>query len=238
MNEENKEKEVEEKEEAKVENKPEITKGKNKFVEKYLEIYFDEMLIKDINIIKSKTIEDSSFNFTLPYILLVCTGIDFLGGLTEGFRSDNPGERSCNFIKKWMGRINGLYEVKGMSDIIWNSVRCGAIDQTIYKKGIESSSETYLYAKHLWLKIRPESGNRIFIHALQFVDDFKKAQNLYRKEYINQNIDKVYENLKCMLSKEKIKKFNYLENYLIKNKYTFEDEDDLIRKKRHSKKTT
>lgn len=200
----------------------EAKKDKLIFVEQYLKTYFDEMLIEDINILKDKV-----FKFTLPYILLVCAGIDFLGGLTDGFKSNNSGDRSRKFIKEWMGRVNNLYKVKGMSDVIWKSVRCGSSHQAIYKKGVESSSEIYPNNKHLHLRIRTgTSGNRILIHALQFAEDFKNAKNLYRKEYISQNIDIVYENLKCMLREEKIGEFNYLEKYLIKNKFTFEDENE------------
>lgn len=41
------------------------------YVEDYLKKYFDEWIIKDINMMKKKNLR-----FTLPYILLVSAGID------------------------------------------------------------------------------------------------------------------------------------------------------------------
>lgn len=191
------------------------------YIKDYLKTYFDEMLIKDIDLIKSKDLR-----FTLPYILLVSAGIDFLGGLREGFKSNNSASRSCNFIKAWMGRVNTLYKVKGMSEIIYKSARCGSSHQAIYKKGVESSSEIYPRDKHFKLRIRPENKDRIFIHALQFTDDFKKAYKLYRKEYIEQNINIVYENLIGLQNKERVKEFNGLKKYLIDSDLTFKDENE------------
>jgi len=111
-----------------------------------------------------------------------------------------------------------------MSKIIYKSIRCGSSHQAIYKKGVESSSEIYPRDKHLHLRIRLRGEDRIFIHALQFADDFIEAQKLYRKEYINQNIDTVYENLLAMLQEEKIEEFAGLVSYLGSKGLTFEGE--------------
>ena len=43
-------------------------------LENYLNIYFDQMLVEDIRLIKD---EKYGFKFAYPYILLSCTGIDF-----------------------------------------------------------------------------------------------------------------------------------------------------------------
>jgi len=188
------------------------------YIEDYLSTYFDEMLVKDIIMIK-----DKDLHFTLPYILLASAGVDFLGGLAKGFR-EKSGRRSCYFIKEWMGRVNELYGYEGMSEIIYNLIRCGSSHQGIYKKGVESSSEIYPRDKHLHLRSRPGGEDRIFIHALQFADDFIEAQKLYRKEYINQNIDTVHENLLAMLQEEKMKGFVGLVSYLRSKGLTFKDE--------------
>lgn len=182
------------------------------FLEYYLKKYFDDMLIRDID----KIIENNKDSkFTLPYILLVCAGIDFLGGLTEGFKDNNSNPRSRNFIKDWMSKADSIYREEEIGIIIYSLVRCGSSHQSIYKKGIEISSEPHLYDQHISLRTIKNSKDRIFMHALHFVDDFKKAQNSYRKEYISENIIDVYKHLTNMLKKdEKKDKFNNLAKFL------------------------
>ena len=191
---------------------------KSKYIKDYLKIYFDEWLIIDIeNIVKM--IKVNNEKFTLPPILLVSAGIDFLGGLECGF-SSNSGCRSRKFIKDWMGRFNNLYIVKGMSECIYSSVRCGSSHQATYKKGVVISSKNNR-KNHLHVNTSSELGDRIFIHALQFSEDFIKAQRIFRDEYISKNIDKVYRNLKEMVGKPKKEDLNDLIKYLKSNNLKF-----------------
>lgn len=163
-------------------------------VEQYLTKYFDKWLIEDI-----KKILNQKLDFTFPYILLVSAGIDFLGGLIEGFQ-DNPGNskfRSCIFIRDWMGKVNPLYAEIPMAELIYQSARCGASHRAMYKKGVESSSS--LYPRNWHLYVNSSDQDRIFIHALQFTEDFIKAQELFRNEFIKNNSELVHDNLNKML---------------------------------------
>ncbi|MBU1104561.1 hypothetical protein KJ664_01520 [Patescibacteria group bacterium] len=47
-------------------------------IESYLQKYFNEMLVEDIEKMMKKSKEDECFKFTIPYILLVSAGINFL----------------------------------------------------------------------------------------------------------------------------------------------------------------
>ncbi len=161
------------------------------YIDQYLKKYFDAMLIKDLDILKREKLP-----FTLPFLHLVNAGIDFLGGLIEGFNS-NSKQRSINFIETWMGEVNELYRFPKMSECIYKSVRCGLSHQAILKKSVESYKGVDLNGNHLHIRINPEGKEKIFIHTLQYVDDFNKAQNKFRKDFFleDQNIHNAFNNL-------------------------------------------
>jgi hypothetical protein len=172
--------------------------NKLQYLKDYLEKYFDEMLIKDIQLIKN-----GDLHFTYPYVLLVSAGIDFLGGLEEGFKNDNSKQRFKNFIENWMSKVNELYEAPGMSNILYVACRCGASHEGMYKAGVEASSWSYRRDKHLKHMIDFQGKNKIFIHALQLVDDFIKAYELY-KTHLQSNPDNAYENLRQLITSHPI----------------------------------
>ena len=194
------------------------------YLENYLTSYFDEMLIADIEKIMS-----SNLHFTFPYVLLVSTGIDFLGGLTEGFRDNNSQLRSRRFTEVWMGRINSLYSNQYISEVIYKSVRCGSVHQAMYKKGIESSSRLYPRDKHLHHMTNFKGKDRIFIHALQLADDFIQAQLLYRNEYMPTHADVIYDNLEAALKTDPIPGFDDAISYLKGLGLTFDAQDEARR---------
>ena len=201
------------------------TTDKLSFVENYLSKYFDEMLINDINEIIKREL-----HFTFPYVLLVSTGIDFLGGLAQGFDNNgknNSERRSCYFIEVWMGKVNPSYNNEKMSKVIYKSVRCGASHQAMYKKGVESSSRAYPEEKHLHHLVSIKGEDRIFIHALRFVKDFISAQRLFRDEFIKASPEVVYSNLVAMLSADPIDGFDVLCKQLKGQGLTFDAKDAL-----------
>lgn len=190
-------------------------------INKYLENYFEKYLIEDINRMRNKNLD-----FTFPYILLVFAGIDFLGSLEKGIgqKRRNSGSRSKHFINKWMGRINSEYKIKEIQEILYRSARCGVTHSAIVYKEIVTSSNSDTYNQHLLLMedgIVKEKG-RLYLHALQFVDDFRAAYKLFKEEYITDNIEKVYNNKEQML-KEGLKeeRFERLVKRLINEGKTF-----------------
>ena len=197
------------------------TQQKLDYIENYLQKYFDGFVLKDIELIRRANLE-----FTIPYVLLVSTGIDFLGSLAKGFKNTSY-EGSCYFIEEWMSRKNALYKDKRMSKIIYISGRCGASHQSIYKKEVESTSQLYPQDKHLYHMVDVNGKDRILIHALQFVDDFIDAQRLFRQEYIASNADNVYQNLEDMLEEPTIDGFQGLINELKGKGLTFKAEDTI-----------
>ena len=176
---------------------------------KYFEDYIDSMIIKDIELVKERNDE---FKFSYPYILLVCSGIDLFGGIEKGFfRSDgrdNSKKRFIWFITEWMGKVNDLYKEQSLAYLIYESWRCGVVHQATIKKGFETSSYLYPRNKHLYYM---EDKDKIFVHSLQFADDFIEAQKMYR-EYINDNVadasyvDLLYNHLLGMMEEYKDKK--------------------------------
>lgn len=167
----------------------------------YLKNFFEDWLIKDIEEIKKY----DDLEFTLPYILLICSGIDFLGGLICGFNTNNSPRRFAKFLKKWMGEVNPLYREDYMAEFLYNNVRNGASHYAMYKKYVSCSSKKKVYPpeKHLYVDIRPNNDNRIIIQVFQFIDDFIKAYNNFKENYLNIHYKNAYRKLKLMLKNDK-----------------------------------
>jgi len=194
----------------------------------YFEKYIERMLIKDIELLKAR---NDKLKFSYPYILLTCSGIDLFGGIEKDFKKPdgrgNSSERFTWFITEWMGKVNPLYKESSLAYLIYDSWRCGVVHQATLKKGFETSSFMYSRDKHLHLI---EDNGRIFIHAIQFADDFIEAQKRYRK-YINENatntiyIESLYSHLLNMIGENKNKKnkyFNQFSKFLQENNLVFE----------------
>jgi len=189
----------------------------------YFEKYIDSMIIKDIELIKAKNDE---FEFSYPYILLVCSGIDLFGGIEKDFsRPDGRGnsqERFIWFVTEWMGKVEVKYKEQSLAYLIYESWRCGIVHQATLKKGFETSSYLYSKDKHLhYIKDK----DKIFVHSLQFADDFIEAQKIYR-EHINGNIanteyvDLLYGHL-----------LNMMQEYKKKKKQNFDEFTEILKSK-------
>jgi len=210
----------------------------------YFKKYIDEMIIKDIELIKS---ENDRFKFSYPYILLACSCIELFGGIEKGFVQPNGQgnslERFTWFITEWMGRVNPLYNESGLAYLIYNSWRCGVVHQATLKKGFETSSYIYPRDKHLhYIK----DSNRIFIHSLQFANDLIEAQKMYRK-HINDSvmdityIELLYSHLLCMIEEDGDKakeNFNLFTQILKSNNLVFNSSDNIATTRMSSSTTT
>ncbi len=194
----------------------------------YFRKYIDEMLIKDIELIKNR---NSEFRFSYPYILLACSCIDLFGAIEKGFKSPtgqgNSKDRFTWFITEWMGKINPLYQDQNLAYLIYDSWRCGVVHQATLKKGFETSSYMYSRDKHLhYIK----DNERIFIHSLQFADDLIEAQKMYRK-HINDHagdttyIDSLYNHLLDMMGEEAKQHFDQFVKFLQDNNLVFNSTD-------------
>ena len=182
-------------------------------INNYLKDYFEGWLREDITKIKN-----CNLRFTLPYILLISAGIDFLGGLMCGFRCKSP-KRSAKFIKRWMGEVNSIYREEYMAEFIYDNVRNGASHFAMYKKYVSCSSNPNIYPpeKHLHVHIRDNNDDRIIIQVFQFIDDFIKSYNIFKEDYIKVHYKYVYNNLKYMIKDDKNAE-NLIENLKQKNK--------------------
>lgn len=183
------------------------------------------MLIQDIDLLKAN---NDKFKFSYPYVLLTCSCIDLFGGIEKGFK-EKPGnsrERFMWFITEWLGKVNPLYKKNSLAYLIYDSWRCGVVHQATLKKGFEASSYMYPRNKHLhYIK----DNKRIFIHSIQFADDFIEAQKIYRK-YVNNSaannsyIKSLYSHLLNMMEENKDKKnkcFDQFTKFLQKNRLVF-----------------
>jgi len=172
----------------------------------YFAKYIDGMIVKDIELLE---VRNDEFRFSYPYIMLVCSCIDLFGGIEKDFKKPdgkgNSRDRFTWFVAEWMGKVNPLYGESSLAYLIYDSWRCGVMHQATLKKGFETSSYSYPRDKHLYYM---EDNDRIFIHSLQFADDFIEAQKKYRR-HINDNaadvayIELLYRHLSNMLGEYK-----------------------------------
>jgi len=163
-------------------------------INKYLEDYVDDMLIKDIRELKEKNIEAS-----YPYLVLSFMGIDFFGLLDMGISTAIVGKRCRWFIKEWMGRVNGAYKNKALGYLIYDCCRCGIVHNGVLKNYFYVSSYRY-QGKHLNF-----SPGREFIYfdSKEFASNFIEAQRMFREDIQDRGdeyIKRVYDNLKGMIS--------------------------------------
>ena len=189
----------------------------------YFEKYIDRMLIKDIELLKAR---DEQLKFSYPYILLVCSCIDLFGGIEKDFvkpnKQGNSQYRFEWFTTEWMGKVNPLYKEKSLAYLIYDSWRCGIVHQATLKKGFVASSHTHDRDKHLYYI---EDEDNIYIHPLQFVDDFIEAQKMYR-ENINSPladpdyIESLYNHLQNIMKEDNKQKNRCLAEFIevLKNK--------------------
>lgn len=183
---------------------------------KYFENYIDKMLILDIELLKKRNDE---LKFSYPYLLLACSGIDLFGGIEKDFTKPNgkgnSKERFMWFITEWMGKINVLYKEESLAYLIYDSWRCGVSHQATLKKGFETSSFMYNTDKHLHYI---QDKDRVYIHSLQFADDFIEAQKLYR-HHINDSatsnsyIELLYGHLLNMINEDQEEKNQSFEGF-------------------------
>jgi len=189
---------------------------KLKKLNNYFDTYIDRMIVKDIELLKAR---NNELKFSYPYILLVCSGIDFFGGIECGFLAypkNNSSERFKWFVKEWMGKINNLYKEESLAYLTYDSWRCGVVHQATLKKGFETSSYMYPANKHLNYM---QDKERIFIHSLQFADDFIDAQKLYRqhiKDGVSNPvyIESLYDHLLSMIRENKSYKEQNLRQFI------------------------
>ena len=161
-----------------------------KDIEKFLEDVIDSYIISDIN----KLIEiNEKHETSYPYLALAFSGIDFFGTLEKGIKNKdgtnkkNVGERFCWFIKEWMGKVNLLYKEECLARLIYNSCRNGILHNALLKNTFIISSFSIPKSEHLHLI----SKNSVFLHSIQFAEDFIEAQKKYR-EYISSSTEKTY----------------------------------------------
>lgn len=185
----------------------------------YLKKYFEDWLIKDLKEIQKY----DDLKFTLPYILMICAGIDFLGGLLCGFNKKNSSRRFANFVKIFMGDINPLYKEDYMAKFLYDNVRNGASHYAMYKKYVSCSSMKNVYPpeKHLNVNIRPNNDNRIIVQAFQFMDDFINAYENFKTNYLNKHYKDAYDKLKSMSMFKNDRNSEKLINNLTQKGYTY-----------------
>lgn len=192
---------------------------KLKSINNYLNNYFDKWLFNDIDLM-----ERHELKFTLPYILLIFSGIDFLSILKFGItkatnKESNPSVRSKHFITSYMYEAtkNETYKDEDIARFLYEHVRNGAVHYSMYKDSVSCSSDLVVYPKEAHLHIDPGDNNKdfIIIQIQKFIEDFKLAYEYFKINYIEKNIDDVFNKLNEMLGDKKnydINAINFLKS--------------------------
>lgn len=148
----------------------------NTFLAQFIDSYIICDIRKLINI-------NEKHQTSYPYLALAFSGIDFFGTLEKGVK-EKVRVRFTWFISEWMGMITPLYRKKYLSNLIYNSGRNGIFHNAVLKNSFNVSS--YLYPKSAHLHFLNKS-NLVFLHSIQFAEDFLKAQERYRKHILQSN---------------------------------------------------
>jgi hypothetical protein len=128
-------------------------------------------------------LNEKGVTVSFPYLLLSFAGIDFLGGLGLGFRSDNSRQRSCWFIGNWMSRINPAYASPNPEDklsqasYLYKFARSGLIHMACVQRSVNvDTSESW---KKYHLQHSSTATPIVFVHPKLFADEFVKACALF-----------------------------------------------------------
>jgi len=113
---------------------------------------------------------------TYPILTTICSGIDFMGGLIDGFDERNSKLRSIEFITKFMGNVNRIYVNVDFTKYFYTYIRNNLIHQINAPgvwHGINKSPESHLK------RIKFDDYETLFIHASLLKDEFIKALDYF-----------------------------------------------------------
>ncbi|MCI0449239.1 MAG: hypothetical protein L0Y79_05540 [Chlorobi bacterium] len=120
-------------------------------------------------------------NTTYPIITTICSGIDFMGGLMDGFHRENSKSRTINYITKYMGKVNPIYLNTDFAIYFYKYVRNYLIHQingSVWH-GINEAHEYHLK------RILDDDSDMLFIHASLLKDEFIEALDYFCEDYKN-----------------------------------------------------
>lgn len=144
-----------------------------------LKPYLDKVLgfIRgDIQYLKSRDV-----TISFPYLFLSFAGIDFLGGLEHGFpeRNSNSRKRSSWFISTWMAKVNPQYaenkedETKSLGSYLYSFACSGLFHMACVQPSVVVYANETDRQLHLCYSL--QNGTTVFLHAIQFAEDFLNA---------------------------------------------------------------
>jgi hypothetical protein len=131
----------------------------------------------------------SKVTVSFPYLFLCFAGIDFLGGIEQGFERGISRKRSALFISIWMSKINPRYktsaidDTKGQASYLYNFARSGLIHMACVQRSVIVETDPSWEQYHL--SFSTDGGSKVFVHPLLFADEFKKAKQLFLDDLYN-----------------------------------------------------
>ncbi len=137
-------------------------------------IFSIRMLLDDVCVMTDKLLPWT----TTPIILMVCSGIDFLGGLLEGFNSSSSA-RFKKFLKKYMARVNSEYGDADLADYMYKHVRSKVTHEYFASRLFHEHNNATTHH----LSILNMNGREIlFLHPVCFKEEFVSAVDLLTED--------------------------------------------------------
>lgn len=127
-------------------------------------------------------LQDKGVSVSFPYLFLSFAGIDFLGGLSLGFKGSSR-ERSCWFISNWMSKVNSNYSNSNPADklsqasYLYKFARSGLIHMACVQRSVNVDTSDEWRQHHLRWSNFP--NQIVFVHPIIFAEEFLKASQLF-----------------------------------------------------------
>ena len=129
-----------------------------------------------------------------PYLLVTCSAIDFLGNLhyDKQVLDKNIGDGFKHYVSNFLMKVNTIYGLTGVSDLIYKIIRCGQVHEAIVKPGIYIGKRNKRDEHLKYLSISPHRSiinvpKWVYFDVRIFAEDFLESLQYFEKEFAVQN---------------------------------------------------
>lgn len=146
----------------------------------------EEQIKSIINYLKIDLEDCENLNVAcFPIFMTVSSGIDFIGGLVHenGFLN-NSKIRFINFIIEYMGEINPIYSNENFAKYLYLFLRCNIIHEACINGDLYTENNDKFKNEHL-KHYSDANSFKIYIHPLEFKNDFLKALDLFISKFFS-----------------------------------------------------
>lgn len=147
-----------------------------------------------------------------PYLLVTCSAVDFLGNLhhDKSEIKNQSSEGFKHYILKFLSKINPVYGLPDVPELIYNIIRCGQVHEAIVKPGVYIGKRNKKDEHLKYLSISLEKSKMIapkwiYFDVRIFAEDFLNSLPYFEESFNSKTeLERMAKKLQTHL--EKIKK--------------------------------